>query len=507
MPRTRRPSLLRLEVLESRDVPAFLTEAQLVVGADALSPPLVRLIDPATGAVERQFLAFDANFFGGVRVAVGDVSGDGHPDLVVAAGPSGGPAVKVYDGRTGAVLSSFFAYAADFTGGVNVAVADVTGDGRAEVITGAGGGGGPQVNVFDGRTGAELGAFFAYDPSVRGGVRVAAGDLTGDGKAEIIAGPGFGGGPDVRAFRLAGPNDARAITGFFAFDPSFTGGVYLAAGDVTGDGKAEIVVGAGASGGPHVSVFAADGSRLSSVFPYPSDFQGGVRVGAADLTGDGRAEVITGPGPTGAAQVNVYAGAALAPAAALFAFPTDETMGVFVTGSPESLAIPSTSQGTIDASYAALEVFRQAVQPPAPQPVPVPVPVAVPVPVFDYYPWWAFPGFGLGLGFGFGPVFYDAPALFAPYGIPYTVEVAVAPDYFYDPFGFYPDPFFVDPGFYYDPWFAAPPVFDPWYFYDPGYYSPFGYAIDYGFYDFGFYDYGFYDFGYYYDPGFYYYGF
>ncbi|HVK10352.1 MAG TPA: VCBS repeat-containing protein [Gemmataceae bacterium] len=484
---------LRLEQLEYRDVPAFLTDAQLVVGADALSPPLVRLIDPATQAVDSQFLAFDSNFFGGVRVAVGDVTGDGHRDLVAAAGPSGGPVVKVFDGKTGAVLSTFFAYAPSFTGGVNVAVADVDGDGRDEVITGAGGGGGPQVNVFDGTTGAEKGAFFAYDPSVRGGVRVAGGDLTGDGKAEIVVGPGFGGGPDVRAFQLHGPNDARAVTGFFALDPSFTGGLYVAAGDLTGDGKAEIVVGAGSGGGPQVGVFAADGSRLSTYFAYAADFQGGVRVGVAELTGDAVGEVITSPGPTGAAQVNVYEGTSATATTALFGFPTDQVMGAFVTGSPQQLAIPSTPQQTIDASYTALEAFKQTVQPPpAPQPTPPGV-VVVPVPVYDYYPWWAFPGFGLGLGYGFGMGFYDAPGLYAPYGIPYAVDVPVAADYYYDPFGFdYYEPMYADPG-YYDPGYI-----DPGY-YDPGYYDPYGYSADYGYSDYGYSDYG----GYY-DPGFYY---
>src|SRR3954470_7604673 len=117
----RRPQTarLRLEPLDPRDVPAFLTGAELVVGADAGSPPLVRLIDPSTQTEQSQFLAFASNFYGGVRVAVGDVNGDGYPDLIAAAGPGGGPQVKVFSGADGAVLSSFFAFGPTFTGGVN----------------------------------------------------------------------------------------------------------------------------------------------------------------------------------------------------------------------------------------------------------------------------------------------------------------------------------------------------------------------------------------------------
>ena len=58
----------------------------------------------------------------------------------------------MWDGATGAEVQSYFAYAADFAGGVWVAAGDVTGDGVAEVVTGTGIGGGPHVKLFDGAT-------------------------------------------------------------------------------------------------------------------------------------------------------------------------------------------------------------------------------------------------------------------------------------------------------------------------------------------------------------------
>jgi hypothetical protein len=53
-----------------------------------------------------------------VRVAAADVNGDGVADVITAAGPGGGPHVRVFDGQTNAELLSFFAYNPGFTGGV-----------------------------------------------------------------------------------------------------------------------------------------------------------------------------------------------------------------------------------------------------------------------------------------------------------------------------------------------------------------------------------------------------
>src|SRR5262249_55478214 len=156
--------------------------------------------------------AYDSAFRGGVRTAVGDVNGDGVDDVITAAGPGGGPHVRVFDGGNGDLISEWFAYSGGFVGRVFVAVGGACGDGRADVITVAGPGGGPHVRVFDGETGTEEQSFFAYESSQRGGVTVAAADVNGDGRTDIVTGAGFGGGPRVRV--LDGMND-QPIYDFF----------------------------------------------------------------------------------------------------------------------------------------------------------------------------------------------------------------------------------------------------------------------------------------------------
>jgi len=225
-------------------------------------------------------------FPGGVNVATGDLDGDGVDEIVTGAGPGGGPHVRVFRRTAGnpsipdcyprlAEAAGFMAYDTLFAGGVNVAVADVDNDGKAEIITGAGAGGRPHVRVFDER-GRVKGEFMAYDPAFRGGVNVAAADLMGDDSADIVTGAGPGGGPHVRVFDRKG----KALAGFYAYAPSFIGGVFVAAGHAIDASVTSIVTGAGPRGGPHVRVLTALGTELGGFYAY-QNLSAGVRVAVA----------------------------------------------------------------------------------------------------------------------------------------------------------------------------------------------------------------------------------
>jgi hypothetical protein len=320
---------------EVEDYPVTLTRP-MIVGPGAGTTPRVRKFDQTASDILSEFLAYNPAFGGGVRVAMGDINNDGIQDIITGAGPGGGPHVRVFNGVTGEQLpgeiGSFYAYHAGFAGGVFVASADVNGDGWDDVITGAGAGGGPHVRALSGKDGALLHNFFAYHALFAGGVTVAAADVNGDGKAEIITGAGPGGGPHVKV--LSGADQALLFS-FYAYHATFAGGVFVGGGDINGDGRADVISGAGAGGGPHVKVFSGqDAALLQSFFAYHPVFGGGVRVAAADVNGDGRDDVITGAGPGGGPHVRAFSGVDLAELASFYAYDAGFGGGVFVAGTP-----------------------------------------------------------------------------------------------------------------------------------------------------------------------------
>ncbi|USN53062.1 MAG: L,D-transpeptidase family protein [Candidatus Nomurabacteria bacterium] len=316
-----------------------------VSGAQAVQlslSPEIRIFDTHFSQVN-QFYGFTEAFQGGASVATGDVNGDGKDEIIVGAGPGGGPNVQVFTSE-GVKLSSFYAYMDAFRKGIYVASCDLNNDGIAEIVTGPRRGGGPNVKVYT-MEGEELSSFMAYDSAFRGGVTVACGDLNGSGTGMIITASGFDSGNQARLFSLDGEYqgldfwpfakyergglsvatadvngdgddeilfalhrfghawvkvydvapDRPIISEFIAFPLAFRGGVNIAGADLDFDGRDELLVAANGNGGPHVRAFTAQGEYLRDFFAYSGDFRGGLFIAAGDIDADGEDEIVTGP--------------------------------------------------------------------------------------------------------------------------------------------------------------------------------------------------------------------
>jgi hypothetical protein len=255
---------------------------------------LVRVLNGVTGREVFAISPFEESFLGGVFVAAGDLTGDGIPELIITPDEGGGPRVRVFSGAGFGQIADFFGIDdPDFRGGARAAVGDVTGDGIGDLLVAAGFGGGPRLAVFDGTTvGTDspikpFPDFFVFEQTLRNGVYVTAGDLDGDGFAEVIVGGGPGGGP--RVFALSGRDLLSGVqtqvANFFAGDPANRGGVRVTAKDLDGDTKTDLVTGAGTGGGSRVTGYLGvnmlpDGAppELFGFDAFPG-FAGGVFVG------------------------------------------------------------------------------------------------------------------------------------------------------------------------------------------------------------------------------------
>ena len=174
-------------------------------------------------------------------MARGDLTRDGVPDTIVGTGPGGQALIRAYNGTSQGLIGTLVAFEPTFTGGVNVAVGDITGDGVVDIIAGAASGT-PRVRIFNGANGALLFDFVPFAIAGMSGVEVAAGDVNGDGLADLILGGGAGAEPWVKVYNAA---NAAVLHNFLAYPAAFRGGVFVAAGDVDADGRADIVTGPG----------------------------------------------------------------------------------------------------------------------------------------------------------------------------------------------------------------------------------------------------------------------
>jgi hypothetical protein len=267
------------------------------------------------------------------RVAVGDVTGDGVGDLVFVTGPGGGAFMRIIDGATNEnVLTT--GIIDTFPGenltdiGLFVAVGDIDGDGKAEVAISPDQGGGPRIKIFSANAGGLVlrqDFLGIEDPAFRGGARVALGDLNGDARADLLVGAGFQGGPRIALWNgttLATNTPVKLVSDFFAFEPELRNGAFVTAGDIDGDRKAELIFGAGPGGGPRVVVARFADIQANAVnailnpfanfFAFDSTQRGGVRVTVKDVEGDGRVELVAGNGENSSASVRIYRASAFA---------------------------------------------------------------------------------------------------------------------------------------------------------------------------------------------------
>lgn len=234
------------------------------------------------------FQTFEDLYLHGAFLASGDVNGDGKDEVIVGSGPARKNEVRIYT-TEGKLMKSFRPFVDEYQGGVRVAVGDVSGDKRAEIVVAPNASLRPIIGIYN-EKGEKLKEGLAFDERFRGGVRIAVGDLDRDGKREIVAASGPGGGPHVRLFDADLQNKGMDL---FAYDASMTDGVSVAIVKTSwGD---QLIASAEGGMAPLIRRYSFDqnGGRLDKEFyAFDSSSLAGVSVAGYDYDGDGIDEIV-----------------------------------------------------------------------------------------------------------------------------------------------------------------------------------------------------------------------
>ena len=276
----------------------------------------------APGAINASSFAarvnFDLLFTGPVFVEVADLDGDGKPDLVATNANSASISILRNTSTQGAINASSFAAKVNFTTGAtpfSVAIADIDRDGKPDLAVANAAVGVNTVSVFRNTslTGVLNTGSFAPKVDFATGLQpksVALVDIDGDGKPDLVAANAEAGSTTISLLRnTSSPGAINA--GSFSAKVDFTTGVspqHVAAGDLDGDGKPDIV--ATNVNSNSISVFrntatpgVIDPTSLASKVDFTTG-TGPVTAAVADLDGDGIPEVAVANGT--ASNVSVF---------------------------------------------------------------------------------------------------------------------------------------------------------------------------------------------------------
>jgi uncharacterized repeat protein (TIGR01451 family) len=314
--------------------------ADIIVGAPSTRKVYLYHGSPTGLSATAAFTAI-GDYLGSSIASAGDVNGDGYSDIIVGATDydnNRGKVTVFYGSPTGlnatAAFTAVGAYNNDIFGVSAASAGDVNGDGYADVVVGAArypnGNGRGAIYIYHGSaTGLKTSGFFTTGENAGdwlGLSTATAGDVNGDGYADVVVGAPFYDSNRGKVYVYRGSATGLSTTASFAVTGEATGDRFgdsvATAGDVNGDGYADVIIGAGydddARGKAYGYLGSVNGLSATPAFTATGEdvynHFSGYAATAGDVNGDGYADVIIGaprytyPYNSNAGKVYVYQG-------------------------------------------------------------------------------------------------------------------------------------------------------------------------------------------------------
>lgn len=156
----------------------------------------------------------------GINITIGDFDGDRKDEVAAVPSIGGSAIIKIFGLRGGKIkllAPQIQAFTKKFRGGAYIASGDLNADGKDEILVSVASNGGPQVQIFGvnraGRYALTNPGFYAFKKNMKNGVSIAVGDIDGSGKGEIIATIAGRGAPIVRIFSPNGKTKTHEFRG------------------------------------------------------------------------------------------------------------------------------------------------------------------------------------------------------------------------------------------------------------------------------------------------------
>ena len=257
----------------------------------------------ATVAAGQSFFAFDKKTKGGFAVSSGDVTGDSLEEIIVSTGDDQTPEIKIFN-KDKKLKTKIAVFNKKIKSGVRITMCDINADGIKEIIAVPGPKAKPEVKIFKGNGKLFRKSFLVFDKKFSGGLYVACGNVSGGALPEIIISAGAGGSNQIWVYSASG----KIISKINAAAARFKDGLRVAAGNVDGGKYDEIIAGT-ETGAPKVTVFKIikkKFKKIKSFAPISKALSKGISVGTADIDGNGIKEIIVGAGKGSIPLVKIY---------------------------------------------------------------------------------------------------------------------------------------------------------------------------------------------------------